>query len=117
MSKILDIIGMCHLISELDYHTDVDNEVCGKVTVYGLEAFDGTVEQCHAYVSLYKRKAEAQNLADLLEKICRGNIELVNKAWNWDDLLDAIIKMTNELEEVYLSDDEVNERAIQEKQG
>ena len=113
--KIRDIIGMCHLISELNYKTDIDNDECGSVTVHGIEEFDGTIEQCYDYISLYKRMAKHKQVADLLETICRGNIEnFRSDLWHSPTYLD---KWATEVEEVYLSDDEVNERAIKEKQG
>jgi len=115
-NTIRDIIGMCHLIDGLDFISE-DVGSNGAVFKFGKEIFYGNIQQCFNYVSLYKRMAKHKQVAELLEKICRGNIEEINKAENWNDLLDATINMTKDLKEVYLSDEEVNDKATKEKQG
>ena len=115
--KIRDITGMCHLISELNYKTDIDNDECGSVTVHGIEEFDGTIEQCYDYISLYKRMAKHKQVADLLEEICRGNIEALNEWQGFGCSKQIAQNWKKEIEAVILSDDEVNERAIKEQQG
>jgi hypothetical protein len=105
MRKIRDIIGMCHLIEGLEYNS-------GIVTEFGREIFKGSVWGCHAYVSLFQRKAKAEQLYNLLEKICRSNIEQLRKDSGGTGILNSLNNMIAELEEVYLSDDEVNEREM-----
>ena len=116
MSIIREIIGMCSRVSELDYCTDVD-DIHGAVSEYNKVTFKGTIDQCHNYISLYKRMAKHKQVADLLEEICRANIQGLNEWGDFDGCEPVAQNWMKEVEAVYLSDEEVNERAIQEKQG
>ena len=111
MSKIRDIIGICHLISELDYCTDVD-DIHGAVSEYNKITFKGSIDQCRQYISLYKRMAKHKQMADLLETICRSNIQGLNEWGDFDGCEPVAQNWKKEVEAVYLSDDEINERAM-----
>ena len=101
MNKIRDIIGMCHLIDGLEYEG-------GVVKEFDRGVFVGTVNQCHDYVSLYKRMAKHKQVAELLETICRGNIEALREKFS----VEGVKEWATEVEEVILSDEEVNDKEM-----
>ena len=116
MSKIRDIIGMCHLIDGLEFSSEIDG-INGVVNEFDREIFYGNIQQCFNYISLYKRMAKHKQVADLLETICRANIQGLNEWEDFDGAKAVAQNWKKEVEAVYLSDDEVNEREIKEKQG
>ncbi len=59
--------------------------------------------------SMEKARDKYKQLYELLESICRANIELVNKGWR-DEQAQIAWTWKKEVEAVILSDDEVNER-------
>lgn len=110
MSKIRDIIGMCFeqglKYEEQDY-LDYSKHV---ISYSGVEKFEGSLSECLIYLQGYKDGNKKDNQADLLEKICRANIQGLNEWEDFDGAKAVAQNWKKELEAVYLSDDEVNER-------
>ncbi len=115
MSRIRDIIGMCFELPNVEF-TAFHRDFNGIVSIDDRTIFAGTVPECYGFVSGLKFNAKAVQVHDLLERICRGNIEALDKAFE-DDIESVAINWATEVEEVYLSDDEVNDKAIKEQQG
>ncbi len=110
MSIIRDITGICFEQGLEWYSTDPDGREI--VISYSLVTqFQGNPHECLIFLKGYAKGNKKGNLADLLEKICRANIEnFRSDLWHSPTYLD---KWATEVEEVYLSDDE---RAIKEQQ-
>ena len=114
MSRIRDIIGICFELPNVEF-TAFHRDFNGIVSIDDRTIFAGTVPECYGFVSGLKFNAKAVQVHDLLERICRGNIEnFRSDLWHSSTYLD---KWATEVEEVYLSDDEVNDKAIKEQQG
>ena len=116
MSKIRDITGMCFELPNVEFRLS-PHGFNGIVAIDDRTIFTGTILECYGFVSGLKFNAKAVQVHDLLEKICRGNIEQGRKCTDRGSLEEAYRKWEAEVEEVYLSDDEVNDKAIKENQG
>ena len=113
-NTIRDITGICFELPNVEFEVGAGWH-SGTVSIDGRTIFTGSCLECYGFVSGLKFNAKAVQVHELLEKICRGNIEILRGEFGVT--VKNVRTMTNELEDVYLSDDEVNERAIKEKQG
>lgn len=114
MSRIRDIIGICFELPNVEF-TAFHRDFNGIVSIDDRTIFAGTVPECYGFVSGLKFNAKAVQVHDLLERICRANIQGLNEWGDFDGAKAVAENWKKEVEEVYLSDDEVNDKATKEQ--